>query len=290
MSISKRVVIVTGGARGLGRAIATSFLEKGDRVSIADVDSTASDTFSQWCEENGFKDTVQFHKADVSVEADVKRYIADTLAGFKADTINVVVNNAALANPFYATSTTADTSAPADSSPALPALASLSFETWSRFLHVNLSSVFLVTKHATPALVAAARAKQGASVVNISSTRARMSEPATEPYAASKGGVDALTHALNASLGPFGVRVNGVAPGWVDTTGPVPARADAAEAYGSGVREQDHAFHPAGRVGLPRDIAAAVLFLADPAASGFIAGQVVAVDGGVTTKMVYPDE
>jgi NAD(P)-dependent dehydrogenase (short-subunit alcohol dehydrogenase family) len=117
------------------------------------------------------------------------------------------------------------------------------------------------------------RAAIGA-VVTIASTRAHMSEPHTEAYAASKGGLVALTHALAVSLGPE-VRVNCISPGWIFTKGEPP-------------RPEDHAFHPVGRVGTPDDIAALVAWLVGPE-SGFVTGAEFVVDGGVTRRMLYPD-
>jgi NAD(P)-dependent dehydrogenase (short-subunit alcohol dehydrogenase family) len=112
------------------------------------------------------------------------------------------------------------------------------------------------------------------SIVNIASTRALMSEPGTEAYSASKGGLVALTHATAMSLGPRGIRVNCISPGWIETRGARHSRRD---------RDQ----HPVGRVGEPADIARACLFLAEDA--GFMTGQNVVIDGGMTVKMIYAD-
>ncbi len=108
----------------------------------------------------------------------------------------------------------------------------------------------------------------------IASTRALMSEPDGEPYGAAKGGLLALTHALAISLGGFGIRVNAISPGWIFTKGEPPT-------------PDDHAQHPARRVGRPEDVAAAALFLADHRASGFMTGQNLVLDGGMTVKMIY---
>jgi len=148
-------------------------------------------------------------------------------------------------------------------------IAELSAAEWSRVISTNLTSTFLLTRAGEAML----RAANG-SVVTIASTRAHMSEPHTEAYAASKGGLVALTHALAVSLGPD-IRVNCISPGWIVTKGDPP-------------RPEDHAFHPAGRVGTPQDIAALVAFLVGPD-SGFITGAEFIVDGGVTRKMIYPE-
>ena len=148
-------------------------------------------------------------------------------------------------------------------------LRDLTLAEWSSVLATNLTSTFLLVK----ALAGLLETSRG-SVVTIASTRAHMSEPDTEAYAASKGGLVALTHALAVSLGPA-IRVNCVSPGWIRTKGPEPTAGE-------------HAFHPAGRVGTPEDIAALVAFLTGPE-SGFITGAEFMVDGGVTRKMIYPE-
>ena len=148
-------------------------------------------------------------------------------------------------------------------------IADLSLAEWSAVLTTNLTSTFLLVRAAEALL----RAAKGA-VVTIASSRARMSEPDTESYSASKGGLVALTHALAISLGPD-VRVNCISPGWILTKGPDRAR-------------QEHAFHPAGRVGRPRMSPALAAFLVGPE-SGFITGAEFVVDGGVTRKMIYPE-
>jgi NAD(P)-dependent dehydrogenase (short-subunit alcohol dehydrogenase family) len=133
----------------------------------------------------------------------------------------------------------------------------------------NLTATFLLVRAAEPLL----RAARG-SVVTIASTRAHMSEPDTESYAASKGGLLALTHALAVSLGPE-VRANVVSPGWIDVRG-------------EALRPEDHAQHPAGRVGRTEDVAAMVAWLVGPE-SGFVTGAEFVVDGGMTRKMIYAE-
>ncbi len=148
-------------------------------------------------------------------------------------------------------------------------IADLTLNEWSSVLTTNLTSTFLLVREAEALL----RAAKGA-VVTIASSRARMLEPNTESYSASKGGLVALTHALAVSLGPD-LRVNCISPGWILTKGPQPT-------------EEEHAFHPAGRVGRPEDIAGLVAYLVGPE-SGFITGAEFVVDGGVTRKMIYPE-
>ncbi|PHK96246.1 oxidoreductase [Pseudoroseomonas rhizosphaerae] len=146
-------------------------------------------------------------------------------------------------------------------------LAELSLAEWNKVLGTNLTSAFLLARAAQPLLKAAR-----GSIVTIASTRAHMSEPDTESYSASKGGILALTHALAVSLGPE-VRANCVSPGWIDVSG-------------EALRPEDHAQHPAGRVGRVEDIAALVAWLVGPQA-GFVTGGEFIADGGMTRKMIY---
>ena len=145
----------------------------------------------------------------------------------------------------------------------------LTLEEWSRVLRTNLTSIFLLVRAAEAML----RVANGA-IVTIASTRAHMSERDTESYSASKGGVVALTHALSISLVPT-VRVNCISPGWIDVRG-------------ERLSDKDHAQHPAGRVGVPADIASLASWLLGPE-SGFVTGAEFVVDGGMTRKMIYAE-
>ena len=152
----------------------------------------------------------------------------------------------------------------------------LSLADWRTWLDSHLTGAFLCTRSALPALRAA-----GGAIVNIASTRAEQSEPHTEPYAAAKGGLVALTHALAISEGPA-VRVNAISPGWIATDAwrkPSARRAPK-------LSRRDHTQHPVGRVGVPQDIASLAVFLLGPHA-GFVTGQNFVVDGGMSRKMQY---
>lgn len=149
--------------------------------------------------------------------------------------------------------------------PVTGPLADLSLAEWRKVVDSHLTGAFLMCRAAIPHL------KDGGAIVNMTSTRAFMSEPETEAYAASKGALVALTHALAISLGPK-IRVHAIAPGWISD--------------GEDLRPVDHRQHPVGRVGRANDIAEAVLYLAD---AGFVTGQVLSVDGGMTRKMLYAE-
>jgi NAD(P)-dependent dehydrogenase (short-subunit alcohol dehydrogenase family) len=141
---------------------------------------------------------------------------------------------------------------------------------WAKVIATNLTATYLLVRAAEKLL----RASNG-SVVTIASARARMSEADTESYAASKGGLVALTHALAISLGPD-VRVNAVSPGWIDVKG-------------EALRPEAHAQHPAGRVGRPEDVASLVAWLLSEEQS-FVTGSEFVIDGGMTRKMIYSDQ
>jgi hypothetical protein len=253
MSTARKVVIVTGGAQGLGKGVAARLLADGYGVVVADDDAEAGPEAlgelggASW-----------FVATDVADEASVAACVAAAVAN--GGRLDAVVNNAGIAR-----------------APRVP-VEQLTLESWNRQLGVNLTGAFLMAKHAAPHL----RATRGA-IVNVASTRALQSEANTEAYSASKGGLVALTHALAVSLGPD-VRVNCVSPGWIDVSGWQKRSTRKQVALSAA----DHAQHPAGRVGTPADIAAMVAFLLSDAA-GFVTGQNFVVDGGMTKKMIYEE-
>ncbi len=230
------VALVTGGAHGIGAAIAARLARDGWRVVVADMDRNGTAPSSG-----------RYVVCDVADEASVRALLGDLAA--QETRLDALVCNAGvnIRKP----------------------IARLTLAEWTRVIGTNLTSTFLLARAAETML----RAANG-SVVTIASTRAHMSEADTEAYAASKGGLVALTHALSISLAPQ-VRVNCISPGWIFTKGDLP-------------RAEDHTFHPAGRVGTPEDIAALAAFLVGPE-SGFITGAEFIVDGGVTRKMIYPE-
>lgn len=248
-----KVALVTGAAQGIGRGIVQSLVRRNWRVVIFDIDEAAG---RQCLEQLPEGRAATFIAGDVANEADVRRCIEYTVAW--GGRLDALVNNAGLADPH--------------SGP----LEALALEDWQRRLDVNLTGPFLMAKHAVQAL----RASRGA-IINIASTRAWQSEPQCESYAASKGGVVALTHALAMSLGPE-VRVNSISPGWIDVRA---LQADAPDDL-TPFPPRAHAQHPVGRVGRAEDIGSLVAYLASPEA-GFITGQDFIVDGGMTRKMIY---
>jgi NAD(P)-dependent dehydrogenase (short-subunit alcohol dehydrogenase family) len=251
--LDRRVALVTGAGSGIGRAIAARLLEAGTSVAIIEHDRAAGrDALG----ELSTRGHACFEPCDVGDEAAVKRVVGSVVKW--GGRLDLVVNNAGYFGAFETP------------------IEKLTLREWQRTLDVNLTGAFLFAKHAARHLK-----KSRGAIINISSTRATMSEPDTEAYAASKGGLSALTHALAISLGPE-VRVNAIAPGWIATDAWKPRSKRKAPK----LRAKDHDQHPAGRVGRPEDIAECALYLASDAAS-FITGQVITVDGGMTRKMIY---
>jgi len=248
-----RVVLITGGAQGIGRGIAQAVLGAGGAVMIGDLDAEAGKACLQEWQAG---DRAAFRQLDVSRETSVRNWVNAALERFGH--IHGLVNNAGIANPHQGP------------------LHELSLETWNRYLAVHLTGAFLCSKHALPALKSA-----GGAIIHIASTRALQSEPDTEAYAAAKGGLVALTHAMAVSAGPQ-VRVNAILPGWIATD----AWKKPAERHAPKLSKQDHAQHPAGRVGTPEDIGALAVYLLSDA-SRFITGQHFVADGGMTVKMQY---
>ncbi len=248
MGERQRAAIVTGGGRGIGRAVASRLLADGFAVMLAEIDAELGRKAAAALADHG---PVACIETDVGDEGSVEAAVRATLERFGG--LDAVVNNAGISRNRPVTE--------------LPA------EDWHRVLDVNLSATFYMAKHAAKAL----GERQGA-MVNIASTRALMSEPNTIAYSASKAGLVGLTHALAISLGPA-VRVNCISPGWIDTR-------EGEDGDPAPLREVDHAQHPAGRVGRPQDVAELALFLATPR-SGFVTGQNFVIDGGMTKKMIY---
>jgi NAD(P)-dependent dehydrogenase (short-subunit alcohol dehydrogenase family) len=253
MDREARVAIITGGGQGIGKGTARYFVRSGIKVVVAEIDAEAGKETEAEYAPLGI---IRFVETDVADEAMVQKTVARTIDTFGR--IDIVINNAGIATAV---------SGPPER---------LNIETWNRVLAVNLTGAFLCAKHAAPHL----RERKG-SIVNISSTRALMSEPNTEAYAASKGGIVSLTHALAMSLAPE-IRVNCISPGWID----VSEWKKRTRAHKAPLTKEDEEQQPVGRVGSPDDIAALALFLCSSEAS-YITGVNYVVDGGMTRKMIY---
>lgn len=240
-----RRVFVTGGANGIGRAIVKAFCDAGCRVAFCDIDNKAGSVTAQ-------ATGSQFHPVDVTdafaLDACVQRVI-DAWGD-----IDVLINNVGIGKFVPLTNSTID-----------------DFDT---VIATNLRPVFITSRRLAIHRQSQSEPNTFGRIINICSTRYKQSEPGTEGYAASKGGIDALTHSLMASLASLHITVNAISPGWVENYN-----------YET-LSEADHAQHPSQRVGRPEDIARMSLFLAMPD-NDFINGQNIVIDGGMTRKMIY---
>ncbi|MDD3078342.1 MAG: SDR family oxidoreductase [Paludibacter sp.] len=248
--MNNRVVIVTGASNGIGRTIVKAYAGKQFSVIIADIDKKNGNLLEQELIKSG--KNALFVGCDVSVPDDISKLVEKVMETYGR--IDVVINNAGLGkwkSPFE-----------------------LDVNEWDYVINTNLRGTFLLSREAVKVM----KGQEWGSIVNIASTRALMSEPDSEAYAASKAGILGLTHALAASLSKYKIQVNAISPGWIETGD-----------Y-SKLRKIDHKQHFAGRVGKPGDIARACLFLTDPE-NNFISGTNLVIDGGMTKKMIYePDE
>ena len=220
-----KVVVITGGANGIGKCTAEEFAKQGANVCI--IDTVEGEHFV----------------GDIADRAVLERFAQSVIDRYGK--VDVLVNNAP---------------------PLFKGIDTCSYEEFQRSMAIGVTAPFYLSKLFAPYFA------QGSSIINISSSRDRMSQPQSESYTAAKGGIAALTHALAVSLAGK-VRVNSISPGWIDREYTVYEGPDAIQ-------------QPAGRVGNPLDIANMVLFLASEKA-GFITGENICIDGGQTRLMIY---
>ena len=223
-----KVAVVTGGAKGIGKAIAEEFRKAGATVCV--IDLLPND----------------YYVGDLANQAVLENFAAKVIAG--CGHVDYLVNNAL---------------------PLMKGIDACTYEEFNYALQVGVTAPFYLAKLFAPHFA------PGAAIVNISSSRDRMSQPQTESYTAAKGGISALTHALAVSLRGR-VRVNSISPGWIDTDYTVYEDPDADQ-------------QPTGRVGNPMDIANMVLYLCSDKA-GFITGENICIDGGMTRQMIYHND
>lgn len=250
MFFTDKICVVTGGANGIGRCIVERFAASYARIAFVDVDGEAGRRLAGLLGPNVF-----FFEGDISQEQTQKDFAAFVLDSFGV--VHFLINNACVSRKGI--------------------LSGCGYGDFSHVLQLGLVAPYMLASLFMPAF------GEQAAIVNIASTRAFMSQPDTESYSAAKGGVIALTHALAVSLAGK-ARVNAVSPGWIDT-----GSFRGEERYYPNHPAADRLQHPAGRLGLPEDIAAMVMFLCGPEA-GFVTGQNMTVDGGMTARMIYHDE
>ena len=242
---SSKRVFITGGAEGIGKALVEAFCLSGDQVAFCDINETAG-------QETAKATGSIFHKVDVSDKDALESCIQRILSEW--NDIDIIVNNVGISQFSSITET--------------------SVEDFDKILSINLRPVFITSR-----LLAIHRKEQSSPnpygrIINICSTRYLMSEPGSEGYAASKGGIYSLTHALALSLSEWNITVNSIAPGWIQT-----------HDYDQ-LQPEDHSQHPSRRVGKPEDIARMCLFLCEEN-NDFINGENITIDGGMTKKMIY---
>jgi len=225
MSNQNKVAVITGGAKGIGKAITDAMRKEGITVHIIDI--LPGDWFV----------------GDVGDKETLEKFARSVIE--KSGHVDYLINNAL---------------------PLMKGIDDCTYEEFQYALSVGVTAPFYLTKLLMPYF------SKDASVINIASSRDRMSQPQTESYTAAKGGIAALTHAMAISLAGK-ARVNSISPGWIDTTGSVIIGPDAIQ-------------QPVGRVGKPEDIAAMVMFLCSEKA-GFITGENICIDGGMTKQMIY---
>ncbi len=223
-----KIAVVTGGAHGIGRAIAQEFQRAGTQVCVIDVTENP------------------YFVGDIGEKSVLEAFAQKVIAQYGR--VDYLINNAP---------------------PLMKGLDDCTYEEFDYALRVGVTAAFYLTKLFAPYFA------PGASVINISSSRDRMSQPQTESYTAAKGGISALTHALAVTLREK-ARVNSISPGWIDT--------EYQEYQGPDAVQQ-----PVGRVGNPMDIAHMALFLCSEKA-GFITGENICIDGGMTRQMIYHND
>lgn len=228
MEFQDKVVVITGGAHGIGKTVAEEFVKTGAKVCIID------------------KAEGEHFVGDISDQKVLEAFVDDVIK--KHGGVDYLINNAL---------------------PIMRGIEQCSFEEFQYALTVGVTAPFYLSKLLLPYF------REGASIINLSSSRDRMSMPQTESYTAAKGGIAALTHAMAVSLAGK-VRVNSISPGWIETDGAVYEGADALQQL-------------VGRVGNPMDIANMVLFLCSDKA-GFITGENICIDGGMTKQMIYHND
>ncbi|ANU10307.1 oxidoreductase [Planococcus antarcticus DSM 14505] len=231
---TNKTIVVTGASQGIGKSIAAHFATENARVIGLDIQPIQLEG-------------VEYRKCDVGNFEDVIAVFKKINEDYGA--IHALINNAGIST--------------------FKSIWEVDEQEWDHVLDTNLKSVFICSREAARYMSEDIR-----SIINMTSTRAFMSEPNTETYSASKGGIFALTHSLAATLSEKEIRVNSIAPGWIHT-------GDTAK-----LRDVDHQQHWSGRAGEPADVARACLFLSNPQNS-FITGECLNIDGGMTRKMIY---
>ncbi len=259
--------LITGAGRGIGRGLSRLLLQKGHRVFLIDNNATelrymTLSVLSKFPQES-FSSSV----TDLRSPQQIKDVVSQAGVFFNQH-LDVLINNAAFTGairvPFEA----------------------LELEDWNRALETNLTAPMLMSQACLPLLRSQQGRPYGGAIINMSSTRARQSEPGSEGYGATKAGLIGLTQSLSNSLADMGITVNAILPGWINVANECKEADEKGIKWEDGLSEDDHRWHFSGRVGKVEDVLGAVEFLVR---ERFVNGQEIVVDGGVSRKMVYPE-
>ena len=262
--------IITGAGRGIGRGLSRLLLDNGHRVFLVDNNEAELKNMGDRLSQKSELDTKwSADLCDLRQPEAIKMTISKANTFFEGH-IDVLINNAA------------DTSSVGRSH-----LSDLTLEDWNSAVATNLTAPMLLSQACLPHLQKLSSRPKGGVIINVSSTRAFMSERNNEPYSATKAGLLGLTQSMAVSLAPQGIRVNAISPGWINVTHECKDADEKGQKWEDGLTKEDHAWHLTGRVGKVEDILKAVEYLVE---NDGASGSEIVVDGGVTRKMVYPEE
>lgn len=266
-----RNYLITGGARGIGRGLTRLLLSAGHRVCILDNNTTELDhAATLFAKSHTRGRDFEAIQCNLRQPSDMRSAIDQASTLFNGN-LDVLINNAAHTAGVGAANA-----------------GNMTLEMWNAAIETNLTAPMLVSQYCLPMLVAKPPSRStGGSIVHISSTRAVMSEADNEAYSTTKAGLLGLSQSMAVSLGPQGVRVNAILPGWIHVENECKAADEEGRKWEDGLGEADHAWHLTGRVGKVEDVFRAVQYLSE---SEGVSGTEMVVDGGVTRKMVYPEE
>lgn len=245
--MNNEIVLITGASNGIGRGLAKAYAAQGATVVTCDKDQKNGKSLVNEIREVGGQ--CYFYQCDVTHQKEITNLFSNMKK--EVGLLTILINNSGISS--------------------FKNMFELELNEWDEIINTNLRSVFLFSKEASK--VWKKHSIRGR-IINMASTRAAMSEPDSEGYAASKGGIVALTHAMALSLSDFHIRVNAISPGWIHTGDP------------EELRNIDHRQHPSNRVGRIEDVVKSAFYLSDPD-NHFINGQNLTIDGGMTKKMIY---
>ncbi|KAF2085635.1 NAD(P)-binding protein [Saccharata proteae CBS 121410] len=259
--------LITGAGRGIGRGLTRLLLQRGHRVLLLDNNAEELQHFCEILRPN-------FHGKYAILKCDLRKPKNIFDAAFHANKmfkghLDVLINNAAYTSGVGGAS-----------------IADMSLDEWNASIETNLTGPMLMSQACLPMLRKHETREMGGTIINMSSTRAHQSEPASEGYATTKAGLIGLTHSMAVSLAPMGITVNAILPGWINVVNECKEADEKGMEWGDRLSKQDHEWHLSGRVGKVEDILQVVEYLVG---ARFVTGTEQIVDGGVTRKMVYPE-